>query len=578
MKKLSITIFLTVFFGCFLGKAQVIRQAAATATPFAPIATSPGNISQFEVSGRLITQNAFVGTGAIPLGQQTGEFGTAARWCSMGTLNAGTQIFTGFRAQTNGKGFTMGYSGGATNNPTIQWIGNAGASVTPGSLDFKYALSPGSPGVPQTDVTLFKMVPDANNSATSNNNSYALNGLLGHYVNNGTVVAPTGYNTFGIDDQWISIGNPSNFSYGKTTQWKGQAFNTILRDRNNGSLVKDAFIEWGNQAASNFILRFISNPALPTNDKEVMVANNERLVRFGNLVASLPGVANVVVGGGFTTSTLNDGTTGIGLFAEGLSSTATQIGLYGRASGAAGLNAGIGVVGEAVGTVGTFNTGVLSIGRCVSTAGFINGSDSRLKKEIATEKNAITTISKLRPTTYYFDSKAHPGLHFDNNLQHGFIAQEVEKILPELVQEFQDITNANDKTAYKAMNYIGIISLLTKGIQEQQEMIQSLQNDLEVLKSTQQTTLTINKGFSLSQNVPNPFSGTTTISYQLPANTSNAILGIFDLNGKMLLQYNLAKSSNQVTINGNTLTAGIYIYSLIVNGNEVISKRMVLTK
>jgi hypothetical protein len=86
------------------------------------------------------------------------------------------------------------------------------------------------------------------------------------------------------------------------------------------------------------------------------------------------------------------------------------------------------------------------------------------------------------------------------------------------------------------------------------------------------------KGYTLAQNVPNPFASSTTIQYTLPQNTGNALLAVFDLNGKMLLQYNLAKSSNSIIINGNTLVPGMYIYSLIVNGNEVVSKKMVLTK
>jgi hypothetical protein len=60
---------------------------------------------------------------------------------------------------------------------------------------------------------------------------------------------------------------------------------------------------------------------------------------------------------------------------------------------------------------------------------------------------------------------------------------------------------------------------------------------------------------------------------------NKAILGVFDLNGKMLLQFNLqAGKSNQVQVNGNTLGAGMYIYSIIADGQEVISKRMILTK
>jgi Secretion system C-terminal sorting domain len=87
-----------------------------------------------------------------------------------------------------------------------------------------------------------------------------------------------------------------------------------------------------------------------------------------------------------------------------------------------------------------------------------------------------------------------------------------------------------------------------------------------------------NKAFTLSQNTPNPFSEKTTINYTIPSNVNKAMLAIFDLNGKMLLQYNLQQGKNQLTINGNSLSAGMYLYSLIADGQEVLSKRMVLTK
>jgi hypothetical protein len=56
------------------------------------------------------------------------------------------------------------------------------------------------------------------------------------------------------------------------------------------------------------------------------------------------------------------------------------------------------------------------------------------------------------------------------------------------------------------------------------------------------------------------------------------MIAVLDLNGKMLLQFNNLKGASQVTINGNTLQAGMYLYSLVVNGQETITKKMILTK
>ena len=90
-------------------------------------------------------------------------------------------------------------------------------------------------------------------------------------------------------------------------------------------------------------------------------------------------------------------------------------------------------------------------------------------------------------------------LHLDNKPQFGFIAQELESVFPDLVKEekapvFKVTSETNEAgmtiskkelekyEEYKAINYVGLIPVLTKAIQEQQEMIQKLQNRIKVLE------------------------------------------------------------------------------------------------
>jgi flagellar hook assembly protein FlgD len=90
---------------------------------------------------------------------------------------------------------------------------------------------------------------------------------------------------------------------------------------------------------------------------------------------------------------------------------------------------------------------------------------------------------------------------------------------------------------------------------------------------------------TLSQNVPNPFNPTTTISYYLPAE-SHITLDIFDVNGTLVR--NLAKAKrgrglHQVVWDGKNdrgefLSTGIYFYRLAVNGNTIDTKKMILLK
>lgn len=87
------------------------------------------------------------------------------------------------------------------------------------------------------------------------------------------------------------------------------------------------------------------------------------------------------------------------------------------------------------------------------------------------------------------------------------------------------------------------------------------------------------KGSLLYQNVPNPFSESTQIKYFIPKGTSNAQMMIFNMNGTTLFTYELiSQGENSITIKGGELDSGMYLYSLIIEGREVDTKRMILTK
>jgi hypothetical protein len=83
----------------------------------------------------------------------------------------------------------------------------------------------------------------------------------------------------------------------------------------------------------------------------------------------------------------------------------------------------------------------------------------------------------------------------------------------------------------------------------------------------------------VEQNTPNPFNKATAIKYSLPSKFGNAQIVITDKYGQTLKQINLSGSGKgTINLDGSTLPAGVYNYSLIVDGRVVSSKQMVLTK
>ena len=84
---------------------------------------------------------------------------------------------------------------------------------------------------------------------------------------------------------------------------------------------------------------------------------------------------------------------------------------------------------------------------------------------------------------------------------------------------------------------------------------------------------------SLSQNVPNPFSGQTIINYNLNESLPVSI-EIVDISGKVSLRYNegiKAAGQHNIQIDGNQLSNGIYFYTFMA-GKHTITKRMVVAK
>lgn len=99
------------------------------------------------------------------------------------------------------------------------------------------------------------------------------------------------------------------------------------------------------------------------------------------------------------------------------------------------------------------NTGVLS------ATTFNSLSDENEKDNVETFVNAVDTVKQLRGVRFDWKETGAPSL--------GVIAQELEKVLPELV------LNSNGQ---KTVNYSGIIAVLIQAIKEQQEEIEKLKN------------------------------------------------------------------------------------------------------
>ena len=103
------------------------------------------------------------------------------------------------------------------------------------------------------------------------------------------------------------------------------------------------------------------------------------------------------------------------------------------------------------------------------------------------------------------------------------------------------------------------------------------QNSKPAIKIPQSGLVQIGKNDLPNTNNPNPFSERTEIKFYVPENSSNAFICIYDMVGSQLMKLNVTKSYSSIFVNGSELKAGMYMYSLIVDGKEIDTKRMILT-
>ena len=82
----------------------------------------------------------------------------------------------------------------------------------------------------------------------------------------------------------------------------------------------------------------------------------------------------------------------------------------------------------------------------------------------------------------------------------------------------------------------------------------------------------------LYQNSPNPFTENTIIRCEIPSYSSNAYINIYDMHGRQLDSIQIKEPGESRTIiSAGDLKAGMYIYSLMVDGKLIDSKQMLIT-
>ncbi|MGB3183978.1 MAG: tail fiber domain-containing protein [Cyclobacteriaceae bacterium] len=195
-------------------------------------------------------------------------------------------------------------------------------------------------------------------------------------------------------------------------------------------------------------------------------------------------------------------------------------------------------------------------------------SSRRFKNNIRSVESPVQKLMAIEGVQFDWNEKN------GGKADYGFVAEDLAKILPEAVDWNEE------KTEAIGVNYNAVTPVLVEALKHLQQEVADLKAQLA--NNQQQTPLDGAQGSvipTLLQNQPNPFDNQTVIRFTLPESTGKADLYIYDMQGKEVKRLTISqRGEGEAVVEGYALEPGMYLYSLIADGREVDTKRMILTR
>ena len=263
--------------------------------------------------------------------------------------------------------------------------------------------------------------------------------------------------------------------------------------------------------------------------------------------------------------------------------------------------------------------GNLNVSGNANVSGLFTNSDAMFKTNIEDISSPLGIINQLQARKYYFDTTSFNEFAFEEDLQYGFIAQELEQVLPDLVEnrtspvQYDSLGNQiSIPYTYKSVEYQEIIPIAVGAIQELSSENDSLRNVVtnlndrlsalenclsallptlcqmnqqaiqantpqaqEQLRKDIAVTLTNRSTIILDQNVPNPFAEQTVINFSIPETVKKAQIHFYNQEGRIIQTVDvIERGLGSITVFGADLSSGVYTYTLVADGQIVSTKKM----
>jgi hypothetical protein len=141
---------------------------------------------------------------------------------------------------------------------------------------------------------------------------------------------------------------------------------------------------------------------------------------------------------------------------------------------------GLPVVADSLQVIGDVRVGTSGTNGCVKdfSGNVLTGtcaSDLRFKKDVTPFATVLDQLTALQPVHYFWRADEFPDRHFGTGETAGLIAQDVEKVLPELVE--------TDKDGFKAVNYSKLPLFTIQAVKELKAVSDALRAENNALKA-----------------------------------------------------------------------------------------------
>jgi hypothetical protein len=337
---------------------------------------------------------------------------------------------------------------------------STGSIITAGGIGVAKAAYIGTTLNVASTASASKLIPTGS-SVTGNGLYLPAANALGLSTN--------GTNAVYIDaSQNVGIGTNAPASYGKVASVSGSAFGSSFTAISNSSGTDWARMDWKHQAVASTCLIYLDQTGLFNirNDGANPIAfytngGNERarIDSSGNLLVgkTSTGYANVGIElrpGATASSIFCNNSVGAATIQVTNAPSAYLLAFYRQDTG---------------GLMGYIINGASN------TVSYTTSSDYRLKENITPMTGALSTVAQLKPVTYKWKNDGSDG--------QGFIAHELQAVVPDCVSGIKDAVDADGNPKYQGVDTSFLVATLTAAIQEQQALITALTARITALEN-----------------------------------------------------------------------------------------------